>query len=250
MLVRARMRRDFYAQRRCLRVIALLAASPLYSPCRAMFRCVLAGMPRNRGTCKASKSGTGNKKYQVARRRLSNVKFKSEHAAEGGSSVARTDEHAELALEWWLGPRRDDPWFEKVDACEAEVNAAAQAFNRVSCAVRDLPRDEYRNAVRGAYAKWSKAVAAWEACYPHENMEMPCCEHCKLSVFHCPCVSSLPCKVCAGKRWRLGYADVRLWFPTFCVCERVTELKREKNQTFVRRVCGSGNEQGSGQWLF
>ena len=112
-------------------------------------------MPRNRGTCRASKSGTGVKKKQIARRELSHVKFKSEEAAEGVSSAAQTLQHAELALEWWMAPRRDDPWFQKVDACEAEVNEAAQRFNRVSYVTRDLPYDEHMDAIRGAFAKWS-----------------------------------------------------------------------------------------------
>ena len=149
------------------------------------------------------------------------MKAKSEIPAEGGSSAAHALQPAEPALEWWMTPRRDDPWYEKHDECVAEVNAAASRFNRVSYALRDLPRDERMDATRCALEKWSKAVAAWEACYPYENLEMPCCEHCKRSLFHCNCLSHLPCMVCAGKRWFHCYEDIPLWFPGCCVCERV-----------------------------
>ena len=59
-------------------------------------------MPRNRGTSRASKSGTGIKKDQPARRVLSHVKFKSEEDPEGGSSAEQALQHAEPALEWWM----------------------------------------------------------------------------------------------------------------------------------------------------
>ena len=139
--------------------------------------------------------------------------------SEGGSSAAHVLQPSEPALEddWWM-VLPDDPWHEQREACEAEVYAAARRFNRVSYALRDLPHDEYMDTVRGPYAKWSDAVAVWEACYPHRWMEMPCCVHCKYSVFHCVCVFSLPCKVCAGQQWNDCYADVPLWLPGFWVC--------------------------------
>ena len=97
-------------------------------------------MPRNRGTSRASKSGTGIKKDQPARRVISHVKIKSEVqvAAEGGSSAAHALQPDEPALEWWMAHRRDDPWFEKVAACEDAVNAAAHEYNLVAYATRDL----------------------------------------------------------------------------------------------------------------
>ena len=175
-------------------------------------------MPRNRGTSRASKSGTGVKKDQPARRIISKVKAKSEIPAEGGSSAAHALQHAEPALECWMAPRWDDPWFEQLDACEAEVREAALRLNRASVALRDLPHDEFRDATFWPWMKWSKAIDALEACYPHENVEMPCCQHCERSVFRCGCVSSLPCKVCGGERWFL-FHDVPLWHPGICMCE-------------------------------
>ena len=148
-------------------------------------------------------------------------------AAEGGSSAAHALQPDEPALEWWMAHRRDDPWFEKVAACEDAVNAAAREHNLVSFATRDLPRHLYLEAGQCSYSKWSSAVAAWEACYPHENVEMPWCEHCKCSLMHCACVSPLPCKVCAGQRWLMMCADVPLWFPGLCVCD--CEFASKKN---------------------
>ena len=53
----------------------------------------IQAMPRNKGTCRAHKAGTGIKKSQTAQRIISHVKVKLEHAADTKGGTESSTDH-------------------------------------------------------------------------------------------------------------------------------------------------------------
>ena len=115
-----------------------------------------------------------------------------------------------------LGLRVDDPWHALVAAKEAAAGEAAEHFNMLCYRLRDLPEVEVLCMLNKQFEAWLDAVAALEACFPHEMISLPCCRACRESEWRCIC--QVKCRSCGKPTWYWGKGGPMIWLPSMCLC--------------------------------